>query len=251
MEFFLNLEWAALLKIILLDIVLGGDNAVVIALACAGVPEVYRRRAILGGTAAAVIMRIIILFFAAQLVQLEYIKLVAGIMLFWVGYKLLVTDSDDHAISPKDKVWDAIKAIAIADLVMSVDNVFAVTGAAQSAGEHNTIYAIAGVLLSIPIIVFGATLISKGIERFPIIVWIGGGLLGWVAAEMVVGDLAVAPYFTGVNHLLVHVLGAAAVLVGAYLKKYGANPYFLRHIFSPPKPPQQLPFPNQQETKTS
>lgn len=226
MDFLFNLDWAALVKIILLDIVLGGDNAVVIALACAGIPLAYQRKAILLGTGAAIGMRIIILLLASYIVAIPFVKLVAGLMLLWIGYKLLTGSDGDHKVEPQSRMWDAVKAIAIADLVMSIDNVFAVTGAAQSAGEHSGAYAVAGVLLSIPIIVFGATLITKLIDRFPIIVWIGGGLLGWVAAEMIVGDPKVAPYFTNVNHHLVYAIGAAGVLLAAYLREHHTRNVF-------------------------
>ena len=219
MDFLFNLDWSALVKIIILDIVLGGDNAVVIALACSGVPEAYRRKAIFGGTAAAVLLRIIVLGLASYVIQIPFVKLLAGLMLFWIGYQLLTADDDGHNVQPQDRVWAAIKAIAIADLVMSIDNVFAVTGAAQSTGEHSGLYAAGGVLLSIPIIVFGATLISKVIDRFPIITWAGGGLLGWVAAEMVASDLKAAPMLAGVNHTALYVTGAAVVMLAAWLHK--------------------------------
>lgn len=219
MDFLINLDWAALVKIILLDLVLGGDNAVVIALACAGVPAAYQKRAIIGGTVAAIVMRVVILALAAYVIMIPFVKLVAGLMLFWIGYKLLAGTENEHDIEPQDKVWSAIKAIAIADLVMSIDNVFAITGAAQSAGEHSGIYAVAGVLLSIPIIVFGATIISKLIDRFPIIIWAGGALLGWVAMEMIAGDPKVAPYLQGVHHHILFVLGAVGVVAAAYFNK--------------------------------
>ena len=219
MDFLFNLDWAALFKIVLLDIVLGGDNAVVIAMACAGIPLAYQRKAILIGTGAAVGMRILILLLASYVMMIPFVKLAAGLMLFWIGYKLLAGDGGGHDVEPQSRMWDAIKAIAIADLVMSIDNVFAVTGAAQSAGEHSGAYAVAGVLLSIPIIVFGATLISKMIEKFPVIIWIGGGLLGWVAAEMLIGDPQVAPLFNEVDHHVIAAIGALLVLASGLTKR--------------------------------
>lgn len=220
MDFLQIIDWSALLKIVLIDIVLGGDNAIVIAVACAGIPLAYQRKAILYGTAAAIAMRIVVLLLASYVMQIPFVKLVAGLMLFWVGYKLLVGGGSDHNIEPQDKMWDAIKAIAIADLVMSIDNVFAVTGAAQSAGEHSGIYAVAGVLLSIPIIVFGASLITKLMDRFPIIIWAGGALLGWVATEMVIGEPKLATIAAALpHHHILCALGAAALVGAAYLIK--------------------------------
>lgn len=220
MDFLQIIDWSALLKIILIDIVLGGDNAIVIAVACAGIPLAYQRKAILYGTAAAIGMRIVVLLLASYVMQIPFVKLVAGLMLFWVGYKLLVGGGSDHNIEPQDKMWDAIKAIAIADLVMSIDNVFAVTGAAQSAGEHSGIYAVAGVLLSIPVIVFGASLITKLMDRFPIIIWAGGALLGWVATEMIIGEPKLAHLSSSLpHHHIVCALGAAILVVSAYLIK--------------------------------
>lgn len=219
MDFLLNIDWSALFKIVLLDIVLGGDNAVVIAMACAGIPLAYQRKAIMIGTGAAVGLRILILLLASYVMMIPYVKLLAGLLLFWIGYKLLAGSDSDHSVEPQSRMWDAVKAIAIADLVMSIDNVFAVTGAAQSAGEHSGIYAVAGVLLSIPIIVFGATLVSKLIEKFPVITWVGGGLLGWVAAEMIIGDTRVAHLFNDIDHHVIATIGALFVLAAGLSKR--------------------------------
>lgn len=222
MDIFANIEWLALAKIVLLDVILGGDNAVVIAMACASVPLAQRSKAIFWGTATAVAMRIVILVFAAFLIGIPFLKLVAGGMLVWIGYKLLA-DQGGHEIDNKsDKMWDAIKTIALADLVMSLDNVFAVTAASQSAGEHGLAYAIFGVFLSIPIIIFGATLVSKVIDRFPIIIWAGAALLGWVGGEMVVSDVIVQPLMSTLYkpHTLIPLFFACLVpLLGWYATK--------------------------------
>lgn len=218
MDFFLSLDWATLAKIVMLDIVLGGDNAVVIAMACAGVPLAYRTRAIVGGTAAAILLRVAVLLAASYIIAIPLVKVAAGLTLLWVGYSLLTSNDEVSSIDPKSKVWDAIKAIAIADLVMSVDNVFAVTGAAQSAGTHSAAYAIAGVAISIPIIVFGASLISKVIDKFPIITWIGGGLLGWVAIEMAMSDKTLQLLYTSKGSWEHYLCGSLLVVILAFLE---------------------------------
>ncbi|HET8685148.1 MAG TPA: YjbE family putative metal transport protein [Methanosarcina sp.] len=217
-SFFMSIEWLALVKIILLDIVLGGDNAIVIAIACEGVPAAYHRRAIIGGTVAAIVMRLVVLAFAAVLIKYTIIKALAGAALFVIGYKLLAEQGEDHNVSPQDKMWAAIKTIAIADLMMSVDNVFAVTGAAQETGAMAEWYAMAGVLVSIPIIVFFADLLSYWIDKFPIITTIGGGLLGWVGTEMILST-------SNLPHSLVKIacLVGAAILVYVGNRGYQAN----------------------------
>lgn len=225
MEFLQSLEWAAILKIIGIDIMLGVDNAIVIALACAALPVHLRRKAIIWGTAGAIGLRAILLVFAGFLMGVPYIKAVAGAYLLYIGYKLLVENGDEsHDIAPADRVWTAVKTILIADFMMSLDNVLAVAGAAESAGAHSTLYAIAGIVLSIPVIIFGATGLVGIMKRFPVIVWIGGGLLGWVGVEMVITDpvltnimvsvdAAVGPY----SHAIFKALGFAVVVGFAYL----------------------------------
>ncbi|MFY2597013.1 YjbE family putative metal transport protein [Achromobacter xylosoxidans] len=224
MEFLQSLEWGAILKIIGIDIMLGVDNAIVIALACAALPAHMRRKAVLWGTAGAVGLRAILLVFAGFLMGVPYIKAVAGAYLLYLGYKLLVeNDEESHAVAPADRVWTAVKTILIADFMMSLDNVLAVAGAAESAGAHSTLYAIAGIVLSIPVIIFGATGLMGIMKRFPVIVWVGGGLLGWVGVEMVITDIVMSSVIASVDaalgsysHLILKAVGFAAVVSIAY-----------------------------------
>lgn len=152
----MNLDWATIIKIIGIDIMLGVDNAIVIALACATLPVALRGRAVLIGTAGAIGLRSILLLFAGFLMGLIWVKLIAGVYLIYIGYSLLRSNSDSHNVQPATTMFGAIQTIIIADFMMSLDNVLAVTAAAQSTGEHSALYAIAGILFSIPIIIFGA-----------------------------------------------------------------------------------------------
>jgi YjbE family integral membrane protein len=188
--------WIAVGQIILIDILLGGDNAVVIALACRQLPPHLRTKGILWGTAGAIFLRVVLIFFALTLLAIPFLKLVGAVLLVWIGVKLLVPDEDGHGdIQASDKLWAAIKTIIVADLVMSVDNVIAIAGAAESAGgDHKMPLVIFGLLVSIPIIVWGSQLVIKLMDRFPTIIVIGGMLLGWIAGTMAVTDPAVLPY---------------------------------------------------------
>ncbi len=188
--------WIAVGQIIMIDILLGGDNAVVIALACRRLPPNLRTKGILWGTAGAIVLRVVLIFFALTLLAIPYLKLVGAVLLLWIGVKLLAPDEDGHGdIQASDKLIAAIKTIIVADLVMSVDNVIAIAGAAESAGgDHKMPLVIFGLLVSIPIIVWGSQLVIKLMDRFPMIITIGGMLLGWIAGTMAVTDPAVWPY---------------------------------------------------------
>jgi YjbE family integral membrane protein len=184
-------------QIILIDILLGGDNAVVIALACRSLPPHQRTKGILWGTAGAIVLRVILIAFALTLLQVPFLKLVGAILLVWIGIKLLVPeDEDEHSnIQASDKLWGAVKTVIVADLVMSVDNVIAIAGAAQGAGEqHQLPLVIFGLLVSIPIIVWGSQLVLKLMDRFPFIITLGGMLLGWIAGTMAHTDPGVVNY---------------------------------------------------------
>ncbi len=180
-------------QIILIDILLGGDNAVVIALACRGLPPEQRKWGIIWGTAGAIILRVVLIAFALTLLTVPYLKLVGAILLVWIGVKLMLPEDDDaHGnINPSDKLWGAVKTVIVADLVMSVDNVLAIAGAAESAGQHQLPLVIFGLLVSIPIIIAGSQIVLKLMDRFPMIITIGGMLLGWIAGQMAVTDPAV------------------------------------------------------------
>lgn len=241
MEFFTSLDWAAIIKIVGIDIMLGGDNAIVIALACAALAPEVRNKAIMIGTAGAVALRAILLVFAGALMGMSYVKLGAGAYLLYVGYKLLMESDDDESVSAQDRVWAAVKTIIVADFMMSLDNVMAVAGAAQSAGAHSNMYAILGIVLSIPIIVFFSQGIMKMMDRFPVIVWFGAGLLGWVGAEMMISDPALesivaagheffgdythfAAKFTGFVAVVFSVLAARHINKRGQLAEQAAHP---------------------------
>lgn len=186
--------WLAVGQIIMIDILLGGDNAVVIALACRKLPPAQRTKGIIWGTAGAIVLRVILIFFALTLLAIPFLKLVGAALLVWIGIKLLAPqDDDDHAnIQASDKLWAAVKTVIVADFVMSLDNVIAIAGAAQGAGEHHQMpLVIFGLLVSIPIIVWGSQLVIKLMDRFPIVITLGGMLLGWIAGTMAVSDPAV------------------------------------------------------------
>jgi YjbE family integral membrane protein len=194
MEQFLTPQfWFAVGQIIMIDILLGGDNAVVIALACRKLPAKQRTQGILWGTAGAIVLRVILIFFALTLLQVPFLKLVGAALLLWIGVKLMAPDEDDgHGkIEGSDKLWGAVKTVIVADLVMSVDNVIAIAGAAETAGgDHTMPLVIFGLLVSIPIIVWGSQLVIKLMDRFPVIITLGAMLLGWIAGTMAVSDPA-------------------------------------------------------------
>lgn len=196
-EFLQTLHWGSLFQIVLIDILLGGDNAVVIALACRNLPKQQRMQGILWGTAGAIILRVVLIFFALTLLDLPFLKVVGGLLLMWIGIKLLMPDDDAHGnIQGGGTIWAAVKTIIIADFVMSLDNVIAIAGAAQNAHlDHQLGYVIFGLLLSVPIIVWGSTLVLRLIDRFPIVVTLGGALLGWIAGGMLVTDKIVENQF--------------------------------------------------------
>ena len=180
--------WVGLAKIIGVNIILSGDNAVVIALAARALPQQQQKQAIIWGAGAAIVLRIILTLFAVALLALPWLKLVGSVLLFWIGIKLLVPEEDDADIKANDQLLAAIKTILVADLVMSMDNVIAVAAAAGG----SVVLLILGLAISIPLVIFGATLLIKLMERFPVIITIGAGLIGWVAGEMLVTDGALA-----------------------------------------------------------
>lgn len=173
-----------LLQIVIIDILLGGDNAVVIALACRRLPEAKRRKAILGGVAGAVILRILLLLVASYVLGWPLLKVVGGVLLLWIGIKLLLPEEEETDVKAGTTLGQAIWIIMVADVVMSLDNVIAVAGAAQG---HLGL-AIAGVLISIPIIIFGSQLVLRLMERFRWLVVAGAALLGWIAGKLIASD---------------------------------------------------------------
>jgi len=193
-EFLTPAFWVAVGQIILIDIVLGGDNAVVIALACRKLPGNLRTKGILWGTAGAIVLRVILIFFALTLLAIPFLKLVGAVLLLWIGIKLLIAeDQEGHGdVIGSDRLWGAVKTVIVADFVMSLDNVIAIAGAAEGAAPDQQLpLVIFGLLVSIPIIVWGSQLVIRLMDRFPVIITAGGMLLGWIAGTMAVTDPAV------------------------------------------------------------
>ena len=231
MQFLLDPDlWVAVGQIIMIDILLGGDNAVVIALACRGLPAHQRTKGIIWGTAGAIVLRVILIAFALALLQVPFLKFVGALLLIWIGIKLIAPEEEDAhgSIQGSDKLWGAIKTIIVADLVMSVDNVIAIAGAAQGAGEqHQLPLVIFGLLVSIPIIVWGSQLVLKLMDRFPIIILLGGMLLGWIAGTMMHSDPALVPYIPQDKtvHYAMGVAGALLVLaIGKWVQSRRSPP---------------------------
>jgi len=191
--------WVGLAKIIGVNIVLSGDNAVVIALAARSLPAKQQKLAIFWGAGAAIVLRIILTVFAVALLTLPWLKLIGAVLLLWIGVKLLIPEAEGENVDPSDSLIAAIKTILIADLVMSLDNVIAV---AAAAGGSLTLL-ILGLAISIPLVIFGSTLLLKLMERWPVIITLGAALLGFVAGEMAVTDPAIGGWvkatFTYVN----------------------------------------------------
>jgi len=209
--------WAALGNIILINIVLSGDNAVVIAMAARGLSGKHQRNAIIWGSVAAIVMRVILTIFAVELLKYPFLKIIGGILLFWIGIQLLAEgDEGEEEVVGHTMLWAAIRTIMVADLVMSLDNVIGVAAAAKG---HTGLLVI-GLAISIPLIIFGSTLMLKLMERFPLIITLGGALLGYLAGEMIVTDPAIAEKFNAMFpvhdiHLSEHFEISIAGLVGA------------------------------------
>ena len=202
----------AMLQIIVIDILLAGDNAIVIGMAARNLPANLQKKAIFWGTAGAIILRLVMAFlFVEALNNIPALRLVGGILLLWIGYKLVVDDDSEHNIEAKDNLRAAIMTIVIADGIMGIDNVIGVVGAA---GGDMTLVAI-GMLITVPIIIYGSTLFVKVIERFPIILYVGGGILAWVGAAMSVEDKLIS--HTVAPYALLIKIGAVIFVVGASL----------------------------------
>lgn len=215
--------WVAVLQIVLIDIVLSGDNAVVIALACRNLPPEQRRLGIFWGVVGAVGLRVALTLFAVGLLGFPWLKLGGGVLLLWIGIQLLVPEDESGPdIKAANHLFGAIRTIIVADFVMSLDNVIGVAAAAKG-----NIYLLGfGLVVSIPLIVWSSQLILKLMERFPVVVVFGAGLLGWVAGEMMVGDLAVRDWIAAelpFAHYVAPVAGALLVVaVGKWMERRSA-----------------------------
>jgi YjbE family integral membrane protein len=210
--------WIGLMKIIWINIILSGDNAVVIALASRSLPPEQQRQAIMIGSGAAVVLRIVLTVVAAQLLAMPYLQIIGGILLLWIGVQLLNEEEDDDDGEPKaSSMMTAVRTILIADLVMSLDNVIGVAAAAKG----DQILLIIGLAISIPLVVFGSSMMIKMMERFPIIVVFGAGLIGWVGGETIVSDVSLKEVLAANSwlHYAAAAVGAALVVgVGKYLQ---------------------------------
>ncbi len=199
----------ALLKIMGINIILSGDNAVVIALACRSLPPRERKIGVMLGAGAAVVLRIIFTLAIVWVMEIPYLKLVGGALRFWISVKLLTDEADEASVKESDTIWNAVRTVAIADMVMSLDNVIGIAAAAN--GSVTLI--VLGLCLSVPLIVFGATLIINLLQRFPILVWAGAGLLGWVSGSLMVSDPGWHSVFGAWPHLVDETVGGSVGVV--------------------------------------
>ncbi len=216
--------WIGLMKIIWINIILSGDNAVVIALAARSLPPHQQRKAVLFGSGAAVLLRIVLTVVAVQLLALSYLQIIGGALLLWIGVQLLSEeDEGDEGEVEQKGLMAAVRTILIADIVMSLDNVIAVAAAAKG----STTLLIIGLAISIPLVIFGSTLMIKLMERYPAIVTLGAALIGWVGGETIVSDVALKDMVEANPslHYIAAAVGAALVVgLGRFLQKRGKHP---------------------------
>src|ERR687885_1550522 len=209
----------ALVQIVWINILLSGDNAMVIALACRSLPERQRRAGVVLGAAAAVVLRILFTAGIAQMLEIPYLRAVGALLLLWIAVKLCLTEDEDPTVAAHDRLWRAVWTVVVADMVMSLDNVLAIAGAARGSVALIGF----GLALSIPLIVFGATLIVTLLNRFPILVWAGAALLGWIAGEMFMGDKALEPWHipTIATYFVAAAMAGLVVALGWALRSRG------------------------------
>lgn len=214
------LFWLAILQIIWINILLSGDNAVIIALACRSLPDRQRRWGIILGAAVATILRILFTGITAQLMSLPYLKLAGGVALVWIAVNLVLPqDEDGKEVHAADNLWRAVRIVAVADLIMSLDNVIAIAAAAKG----NNFLILFGLLVSIPLVIAGSSLVLKLLDRYPWLVWAGAALLGWVAGEMMIDDAALPGLVGAVPKSLHYVVAAGGALlvvgIGFFIKR--------------------------------
>ncbi len=222
MDFSSGALWGALLAIIVANLLLSGDNAVVIAMAARSLPPPQQKRAILWGSAAAILLRIVLTIVAVEMLQVPYLKIAGALALLWVGVQLLTDSEDNDEVKAQGTLAAAVRTILVADLVMSIDNVIAVAGAVdQAPAAFRLPLLVIGLATSIPLIIAGSTLLMKTMTRFPVIVTLGAGLLGWLAGQLFATDPAVEAWFKKVvpaAELVCGAIGAAVVvLAGRWL----------------------------------
>ncbi len=212
MELFSTEFLSALFAIIIIDLVLAGDNAIVIALAARNLPAHLRTKAIMWGTGGAIFVRTLMTLVVVWLLKIPGLLLVGGVLLLWIGYKLLIDsdEGDEHHINSGANFWSAIKTIVIADIVMGIDNVLAVAGAAHG----NFTLVVLGLLISIPIMIAGSQIILRYIQKFPSIIYLGAGVLVWTAAKMISHEPLISAYFTAMGNFI---WAYYVVVIGAIL----------------------------------
>jgi YjbE family integral membrane protein len=212
MEILQNTDfWIGLIKIVWINIILSGDNAVVIALAARSLPLSQQKKAVMFGSGAAVVLRVLLTVVAAKLLEMSFLQIIGGILLFWIGVQLLTDEGGEEGHSSNTgSLMAAVRTILIADLVMSLDNVIAVAAAAKG----SMLLLVLGLAISIPLVIFGSTLMIKLMERFPVVVMLGAALIGWVGGETIVGDNALKEFMAshGWVHFVAAPLGAALVI---------------------------------------
>ncbi len=215
--------WIGLIKIVWINIILSGDNAVVIALAARSLPAEQQNKAVMFGSGAAVVLRILLTVVAAKLLEMSFLQIIGGILLFWIGIQLLSDDDGEEGHSKSTgSLMAAVRTILIADLVMSLDNVIAVAAAAKG----SMLLLVLGLVISIPLVIFGSTLMIRLMERLPVIVVLGAALIGWVGGETIVGDTALKEFMVanGWMHYVAPPLGAALVVaLGKLMQKRAAS----------------------------
>ncbi|ARU60685.1 hypothetical protein CBW65_05995 [Tumebacillus avium] len=215
MEFFSVEFFSALLSIIIIDLVLAGDNAIVIGLAARNLPKELQKKTIIWGTVGAIVIRAVATLLVVWLLEIPGLLLGGGLILLWIAYKLL-TEEKEHDVKPSQNLWGAIRTIIIADAVMGLDNVLAVAGAAHG----DWVLVILGLLISVPIVVWGSTVILKLIERFQWIIFIGAGVLAYTAAKMIVDEPFLSGFFDNswIKWAVIAV-SVVGILGAGYLKK--------------------------------
>ena len=226
MELTSGAVWTALGAIIVANILLSGDNAVVIAMAARSLPPLQRRRAIFWGSGAAIVLRIVLTVAAVELLQVPYVKIFGGLALLWIGVQLLVDGNGEGEVKAEGSLAVAIRTILVADLAMSVDNAIAVAGAAEAAPPgYRVPLLVVGLAMSIPLIVVGSTMLMRVMERFPIIVTLGAALLGYLAGQMLASDRATSAWIAARIPQADLAFGAAGALlvvaVGQWLRRRG------------------------------
>jgi YjbE family integral membrane protein len=213
--FLVDIQWSAVVQIIVIDVLLGGDNAVVIALACRNLDPRQRVQGVVWGTLGAIVLRVVLIAFAVILLDIPFLKMIGGVLLLYIGIKLLRTDDDSHdKIQASDRLLAAIRTIILADLAMSIDNVVAIAGVAENAPPHHRlVLVIFGLIVSVPLVVWGSQLLLKLIDRMPLIVVGGAALLGWIAGGLIIDD----PFIDRFGWLQADWINYAASAAGALL----------------------------------